>query len=246
MKKRSLSGVTLGITLVLISIAIYSLKAVFVGDMEGTRKFLFNALGMMPLNILLMTFVFSKLIALHNKQSRLKKQEMLVNAFFGEFGNNLLKLIAQLDTNRGELTVCAGTAAHWDGDIETIKTTFENHTPKLKVLPEDFKSVMEALGSKHTFILTLLEHPALVQHERFPNLVWAMFHLEDELRHRESFENLPASDISHLTGDIERVYTNLITQWVDYMVYLKENYPYLYSLAIRTGPFSTAEDAIVR
>lgn len=246
MKKKSFGGIHTALLLLAISLTIFTIKTVTVGDIEGTRKFLFNAMGMLPLNLILMTFVFSKLIKLHTKESRLRKQKMLVNAFFSEFGNRLLKQIAQLDSNRSELTQCAGTGDQWDGDIEKIREVFNNHSAKLVVSSENFTQVMNALDSKHSFILTLLEHPALVQHERFSNLVWALFHLEDELRHRPGFDNLPASDVAHLTGDIERVYTNLITQWVDYMVYLKENYPYLYSLAIRTGPFSSVEDPVVR
>lgn len=246
MKKKFPAGFKTVLSLLTISLLIFSLKTVIVGDIEGTRKFLFNALGMLPLNLMLMTFVFSKLIALHTKKGRLRKQKMLVNAFFSEFGNTLLKQIAGLDSNRGELRQHAGSADKWDGDIDSIRTVFNSHSAKLKVTPENFTQIMDALDSKHSFILTLLEHPALVQHERFSNLVWAMFHLEDELRHREGFENLPASDVAHLTGDIERVYTNLIIQWVDYMVYLRDNYPYLYSLAIRTGPFSSVEDPVVR
>lgn len=245
MKKKSFGALKTTIILLAISLAIFSIKTVTIGDIAGSQKFLFNALGMLPLNLILMTFVFNKLIALHTKQSRLKKQEMLVNAFFSEFGNTLLKQIAKLDENRHELTACAGSTADWEKDIEEIKEVFNSHRAKLIVTGDDFLKVMNALDSKHSFILTLLEHPALVQHERFTDLVWAMFHLEDELNHRPGFNALPKSDIAHLTGDIERVYTNLIIQWVDYMVYLRENYPYLYSLAIRTGPFSSVEDPII-
>lgn len=245
MKKKSFGAVQTVLLLLLISLAVYSLKTVTIGDIEGTVKFLFNALGMLPLNLILMTFVFSKLITLHTKQSRLKKQEMLVNAFFSEFGSTLLKQIARLDENRHELIACAGSASDWEGDVEEINALFSSHKPNLKIAPEHFCSIMDALDSKHSFILTLLEHPAVVQHERFADLVWAMFHLEDELNHRPGFDSLPKSDRAHLTGDIERVYIHLINQWVDYMVYLKGNYPYLYSLAIRTGPFSSVEDPII-
>ena len=44
-------------------------------------------------------------------------------------------------------------------------------------------------------------------------------------------------DRDHLEVDMERVYRNLATGWVHYLVYLKGAYPYLYASAVRTNPF---------
>ncbi len=41
----------------------------------------------------------------------------------------------------------------------------------------------------------------------------------------------------HLSGDIRRAYSILITEWLAYMKHLKSDYPYLFSLAVRTNPF---------
>jgi hypothetical protein len=37
--------------------------------------------------------------------------------------------------------------------------------------------------------------------------------------------------------DIERAYNNLIHQWLHYMQYTQENYPYFFLFAMRTNPF---------
>ena len=57
---------------------------------------------------------------------------------------------------------------------------------------------------------------------------------------------MPDSDRKHLAGDMERVYGRLINQWTGYMKHLKEDYPYLFSLAMRTNPFDPAASPIVR
>ncbi|HRY76409.1 MAG TPA: hypothetical protein P5217_09010, partial [Methanoregulaceae archaeon] len=80
----------------------------------------------------------------------------------------------------------------------------------------------------------------------FTDLLRAVFHLTEELKRRGDFSCLPASDTTHLSGDIRRVYGNLIVQWLDYMQYLKTSYPYLYSLEIRTNPFDTTASPFVR
>jgi hypothetical protein len=58
------------------------------------------------------------------------------------------------------------------------------------------------------------------------------------LSFRKSFSNLPESDLNHLSGDIKRGYSLLIRQWLDYMEHLKQDYPYLFSLAVRTNPYN--------
>ncbi len=50
-------------------------------------------------------------------------------------------------------------------------------------------------------------------------------------------KSLSSKDSEHLTGDIIRAYNLLVYEWLDYMQYLKNNYPYLFSLAKRLNPF---------
>ena len=50
-------------------------------------------------------------------------------------------------------------------------------------------------------------------------------------------KQLSDKDNMHITGDIKRVYTLLVSEWLDYMFYLRRQYPYLFSLAMRLNPF---------
>jgi hypothetical protein len=49
----------------------------------------------------------------------------------------------------------------------------------------------------------------------------------------------------HLAGDIKRAYHPLVSEWLDYMKYLKSNYPFLFHLAMRTNPFDRAASITV-
>ncbi len=62
---------------------------------------------------------------------------------------------------------------------------------------------------------------------------------------REDLKDIPNTDYEHLAGDVQRAYGRLVNQWVDYMEYLKLEYPYLFSLAIRTNPFDKNAKAAV-
>lgn len=72
-----------------------------------------------------------------------------------------------------------------------------------------------------------------------------MFHLLEELEARQSFDHMPKSDIEHINGDIKRAFGYLSREWVLYMKHLKQDYPYLFSLAIRLNPMLEHPDAQV-
>lgn len=91
--------------------------------------------------------------------------------------------------------------------------------------------------------MSLLGNPNLLEHEAFTELLWAVFHLAEELGNRRDVSSLPQSDYDHLIGDIKRVYVLLGAEWLSYMRHLQENYPYLFSLAVRTNPFNPAARA---
>ncbi len=93
------------------------------------------------------------------------------------------------------------------------------------------------LLAKREFLLRMLENPNLFEHESFTELLWAVFHLTEELASRADLNNLSDTDYHHFSADINRAYCLLILEWLTYMVHLKEDYPFLFSFAVRTNPF---------
>jgi hypothetical protein len=98
-------------------------------------------------------------------------------------------------------------------------------------------ALKDFLGAKRDFLLRLLENPNLLEHESFTNLLWAVFHITEELSYRRSVEGLSGDDAAHIAGDVKRAYELLISEWLSYMKHLQKEYPYLFSLAVRTNPF---------
>ncbi|MGQ9701141.1 MAG: hypothetical protein ACUVQT_01630 [bacterium] len=92
-------------------------------------------------------------------------------------------------------------------------------------------------NQKKEFLLVLLENPNLLEHETFTNLLWAVLHLTEELIYRKKLNNLPEPDYQHRSKDIIRIYQILIEEWLRYVEHLKRDYPYLFSLVLRTNPF---------
>jgi hypothetical protein len=110
----------------------------------------------------------------------------------------------------------------------------------------NWNQLADFLIGKRDFLVRLLENPILLEHESFTDLLRAVFHLVEELSSREDFHTLPPTDTAHLGGDIKRVYILLVRQWLDYMEHLKNSYPYLFSLAMRTNPFDRKASVLVR
>jgi len=76
-------------------------------------------------------------------------------------------------------------------------------------------------------------------------MLWAVTHLDEELETRTYLNKLPATDLEHIAGDIQRMYDHLASEWLDYVAHLQLNYPYLFSLILRTHPFQAHPSPLV-
>lgn len=157
-----------------------------------------------------------------------------------------LKKFSAHDAALGEIRSALVVTNNWSAaDFAHARSVVEKHAFALDsqtILLEDLHAfVMQHKG----FLLALLENPQLIEHDSFTPLLQALFHLTEELMARERLTSLPKSDYAHLSGDINRVYRLLLMEWLTYMQYLKQNYPYLFSLAMRQNPFDANASVVV-
>ena len=103
--------------------------------------------------------------------------------------------------------------------------------------PDKLEELALILAKYKSYTLDMLGNSNLLEHDSFTDMLWATFHVADELQTRGEFSNLIKSDIDHLSVDISRAYVAIILEWINYMSYLQDEYPFLYSLAIRKNPF---------
>ncbi len=181
------------------------------------------------------------------KKSRVEKVNMVVGLFFSEVGTKLLAAFSNADRNIENMR----KNFLLDNSSSEIKFRMLNEVLKkykgdIAIENIDMKCLRGMLKEHKDFLLRLLENPNLLDSQSFTQVLWAVFHLSDELNYRGDFKDLPDTDKKHLVGDMNRVYSNLVFQWVEYMHHLKEKYPYLFSLAVRTNPFDTQASAVVK
>jgi hypothetical protein len=188
--------------------------------------------------------VVENLLSREERRARRKKINMIVGLFFSEFGTDMLRMLSTRDPcisdNRKELLV----SSEWThSDFERLKARLGSHGYCISADSVDLPGLKQVLSEKKGFLLSLLENPVIFEHDSFTGTLQAFFHLTEELMHRKNPKNLPPADIAHLVHDINRGYRLLVFEWVTYMEHLKEHYPYLFSLAMRTNPFDLEAQA---
>ena len=192
-----------------------------------------------------MTLVVHGLLSRREKRALFAKLNMVIGAFFSEVGTELLARLARMDEGLEELRGDLAGMAQWPARrFAELARRFADRPCRLPNA-DDLADLRSLLAAKRPFLLVLLENPNLLEHERFTDLLWAAFHLTEELLHRPELGQLPESDLNHLAGDIRRAYGRLMTEWLHYMRHLQADYPYLFSLAARTNPFDPAASPVV-
>ncbi len=238
MKKIFNWQVFLGLILVALSALVYYVHYLVFHDVHHIFIYLLGDIAFVFIEVLMVALILHKLLENREKKAMLKKLNMVIGAFFTEAGTELLELLSDMDAGVSKIKEQLIVTGKWtDRDFASIKGVLRNYNGKIEYDGVGFLKIRDFLRSKRDFLLNLLENPNLLEHESFTDLLWAVFHLAEELAHRDDLAALPKADADHICGDIRRAYGNLVSEWLDYMKHLKSDYPYLFSLAMRTNPF---------
>jgi hypothetical protein len=244
--KKFKGQVLLGLGLVAVSAILYLTHFLIFRDAHHIYLYLLGDLAFLPIEILLVTLVIDSLMSAREKKSMLNKLNMVIGAFFSEVGSDLLHSFSRFDLNSQNIKKEFVSLNRWsDKDFNKASAMILKFKYSVNIKAGDIDSLKVFLSDKRAFLLRLLENPNLLEHEKFTELLWAVFHLTEELDCRPGFDSLPESDLNHLSGDIKRAYILLIQEWLAYIKHLKNNYPYLYSLASRMNPFEDNPSAVI-
>lgn len=245
--KRFSWQVWLGISLLILSALFYLLHYLVFRDAHHIFIYLVGDVAFVFIEVLLVTLIIHHLLEEMAKKSRLNKLNMVIGAFFSEVGNRLLRILSGLDPATAKLRADLSKAGKEPKyQLQAVTRWLDTSPLKLEGGGVDWEGMKEFLVGKRDFLLRLLENGNLLEHESFTDMLWAVFHLTEELAARKSLTGLPEMDYEHLDGDMTRVYGQLARQWRDYMFHLERRYPYLFSLAMRTDPFNPSASAVIR
>jgi hypothetical protein len=199
---------------------------------------LIGDIAFVPIEVLLVTLIIHRLLSNREKRAMLKKLNMAIGVFFSEVGTRLLESIPEFDSDFDSIQKNLTKIDDWsDQEFLSFSKNLQQYNYHVISQRGNLEELRSFLVGKRNFLLGLLQNPNLLEHESFTELLWAVFHLAEELSHRKDVKRLPDTDYDHLSIDIERAYRLLVSEWLAYMKHLKNAYPYLFSLAIRTNPF---------
>lgn len=230
--------ILLGLSLILLSTILYFIHYAIFRNVYHIFIFLIGDIAFVPIEVLLVTLIIHRVLSAREKRSRFKKLNMVIGAFFSEMGTHLLEMLSEFNPNPGKVKNDLIIGTNWSNkEFSVINKRLKGYDYDIDSKKGDLGELKSFLVEKRGFLLGLLENPNLLEHESFTDLLWAVFHLTEELASRKDLRQLPDTDYAHLSGDMKRSYGLLISEWLAYMQHLKDNYPYLFSMAIRTNPF---------
>lgn len=236
-----------GLALMAFSGLFYLIHYAIFRDAHHIFLYLIGDIAFLPVEVLLVTLIIERLLNEREKQALLKKMNMLIGAFYSEAGTGLIRHCSVYGSELSEVRNRMLMTVKWtDKDFSSAMEFVRSSDPGLDSRKGDLRVLRDFLRGKRDFLLGLLANPNLLEHEAFTDLLWAVFHLAEELSARSNLEGLPGTDYDHLSGDIKRAYIQLLSEWIAYMKHLKSDYPYLFSLALRLNPMDVNADPVVR
>ena len=178
------------------------------------------------------------------REIRMQKLNIVIGVFISELGSDLLAMLVPQDRNLSTIQSALRVNASWDDKMfARSHRLLASYQSDLTLQTHHLHQLSQMLADKNDLLLQLLLNANLLEHEMFTDLIQATSHLKEELINRIDLDASPQSDISHLANDVTRAYQILVRQWLDHVKHLKNDYPYLFSFAVRTNPFD--KDAVI-
>jgi len=170
------------VALVGLSFLLHLLHYLIFRDTHHIFLYLLGDLAFLPINVLLVTLVIEHLIHKQEKHSMFKKLNMVIGAFFSEAGTGLLRIFWKFDNNQQYLADHLIFDKEWkQAEYYQLKKKFNKYKPEIDIHKDNVEHLQKFLREKREFLLRLLENPNLLEHETFTSLLWAVFHLTEEL-----------------------------------------------------------------
>ncbi|MFW6124410.1 MAG: hypothetical protein ACOC5G_04235 [Acidobacteriota bacterium] len=247
MKKIFTWTLKVGLIFVAASVLTYTLHYVIFRDLHHIFIYMIGDFGFLFIDVLLVVLLIERVLARKEKQALIKKLNMVIGSFFSEVGLKLLKKFNTFVENSESLADKLKVTDEWGNkDFDRAITEAKKFKYNMNMDKEKLCELRDYLVSKRPFLLRLLENPYLLEHDDFTDLLWAVFHLSEELEFRGyKLKSLPDEDYKHLANDLKRAYSQITIAWISYMKHMKKSYPFLFSLASRVNPMDPKASPVI-
>lgn len=236
--RKDRSSLIVVILLILLSAIIYAVQIIVFRAPRDTTFYLLQDFAFLPLQIAIVTVVLGTYLKKREKAERLKKINVIINAFFSEAGTEILACLITFSRNRDDIgRELDFQSRSKDIDFSRAVRYLEKKDFLIECTTDQLASLKERIIGKRAFLIGIIENPNLLEHDTFTDMLLAVCHVMEELMARHEFSEQHRADMTHISNDITRSMKALLIQWVEYMRHLQAEYPYLYSLEVRKNPF---------
>lgn len=227
--------ILLGIIFSVISLSFFSMQFLLFKDMNYIEKELMFQLGFLPINVFIVTIVIENLFSRRDKNVTNHKLNMVIGVFFSEMGRQLLNVLIGFDEDFVRTKQVMNINSNFtDKDFLYLRKSIKGYVFHSNSRIGDLDELKKLLALNKDFLLGLIQNQNLLEHETFTELMWSIFHILEELNMRGEVSRYSEEDYVHISVDLNRVYTKLNNEWIYYAKHMKNEYPFLFNLAIKT------------
>jgi len=185
--KRYLAFALIAAVLVASSAATYTVHYLLFHDAHHVFLYLVGDIAFVPIEVLLVAIVIERLLARHERHRLLHKMNMVIGTFFSELGTRLLADMTTCLENRDEVLPSLAVTARWQAaDYRKALARAAAVEYRFAMDRLDPEAICRTLAGQRNLLAMLLANPTLLEHEQFTDLLWAVFHLMEELEARPS------------------------------------------------------------
>ncbi len=219
------------IALLVVSVVIYALQIVIFHDERNTAFYIFQDMAFMPVTIAVATLVVGELLGSKEKKERLEKTKMLTSSFFTQLGVYLIRAIADVAEMSPEIQEIVDFGGPEEKSEAELQKVISDAKIKVHLDDKSYETVRKLLGEQQQTMLTLATSSMIHEHENFTEMLWGLFHVQDEFRLRGAYSDLSEQDISHMNTDFEEIFKLMLMNWIGNVRYLRKTYPGFYKVA---------------
>ena len=230
--------IKISVVLLLTSVFFYVINYLTLHDTTFIEKYLLAQLGFLPISVLLVTVILNSLMTMRERREKMEKLNIVIGTFFAEIGKDLLRYLSKYDKNIEDIATEILHVENFENeDFERLKEIMNTRKFEINFSKINLYELRKFLLENKEFAVNLLDNPMLVEHETFTDLLWNVLHVTEELRRVINFENLSEEDRDDINGDLEKMYRLLSYEWLNYVHYLRDNYPHIFVYEAKTNPF---------
>ncbi len=161
--------------LFVISLALYSVDYVMLGSVKDLTIWFLGNLAFLPIYVIIVTLMIERVLKERERQSVMRKLNMVIGVFFSEVGNRLLKELSTYVVSCDDLKQHLLINGTWkEKDFATALDHLRTRDIKIDSSCCEKFVLKRYLVEKRGFLVTLLENQNLLEHEDFSDLLWAV------------------------------------------------------------------------